>query len=905
MLLEEDKIFLPDPPLTNAPLKEADPETIKKIKEEINEERIEYLPGALCGFAVSSLPMEVHVRNKKIVRITPLHIPENVKLYEIKTKRGTFTRPRKHTPHAYMLAWKKRIYSPNRVKYPLKRVDWSPENRNPQNRGKSGFIRISWEEAIDTIVKEIKRQLQVYGTLETVLVQADGHGQSGFLHTIHFYGHYFFDKIGYGWTHQVRNPDSWEGYYWGAKLAWGFDGTVGEPTQDAVWDDILNNAEIVIMSGCDPETTTTGFSGFHTHMLFWLKQAGIKTIWIEPGLNYSAAVFADRWIPVNPGTDGALYLAIAYVWIKENLYDEEYVKTHTVGFEEFKKHVLGEDDGIPKTPEWASKITGIPSHTIKALARLWAKKRTSLGVHFGGGKVRGKFSQVPARFEAYVLAMQGLGKPGRQFFRFWMGPLSSKMLSPLPRYPDVNVESVPENFVFPYAIMPPTIGVPLIKTLVPDAILNPPVKWKCVGSIVAPREDLFTEYRYPPRDDHPGIRMIWNENSCWSVCWVNGYRFLEAMRSPKIEFIVAIHPWLENDVLFADIVLPALTDEEVADLTPANCSDMYALAYHEPCVERVGESKSDYEIHREIALRLAKELNKPELAEAFPEPEKVLEDAYKRTIAYTKLKITWEEFKKKKIVIYDAPTWEEWVKIKKEKLGLEETEGGLAWFYKTATGLETPTGKIEFASEDIKKYAPDDKERPPVQKWIEHDELPTSERAKKYKFLLITNHVRWRHHSQGDDISWIREIPTCKVKGPDGYLYEPAWINPEDAKELGIQHGDVVKIYNERGAVLCGAYVTWRVPKGVIWVDHGSRIDLLSLEDKIDRGGSTNLICPSPVEKYKPGETINIPEMCVTGYLVGVEKVDIFELLKRYPEAAAKKYHPGVGHTLETYCVRC
>lgn len=153
----------------------------------------------------------------------------------------------------------------------------------------------------------------------------------------------------------------------------------------------------------------------------------------------------------------------------------------------------------------------------------------------------------------------------------------------------------------------------------------------------------------------------------------------------------------------------------------------------------------------------------------------------------------------------------------------------------------------------------------------------------------------------GDDITWIREIPTCKVKASDGYLYEPVWINPEDAERLGVKHGDVVKVYNERGAVLAGAYVTWRVPRGVVWIDHGSRIDLVSLEEKIDRGGSTNLICPSPVEKYKPGEVVNIPEMSVTGYLVNIEKIDVSELMKKYPELAAKKYSPVIGPTRETY----
>ena len=74
------------------------------------------------------------------------------------------------------------------------------------------------------------------------------------------------------------------------------------------------------------------------------------------------------------------------------------------------------------------------------------------------------------------------------------------------------------------------------------------------------------------------------------------------------------------------------------------------------------------------------------------------------------------------------------------------------------------------------------------------------ERAKKYPLLLVSNHGRWRTHAQNDDITWQREIRTCKVKGWDGYLYEPIWINPEDAEARGIKDGDIVKLFNERGS---------------------------------------------------------------------------------------------------------
>jgi len=100
----------------------------------------------------------------------------------------------------------------------------------------------------------------------------------------------------------------------------------------------------------------------------------------------------------------------------------------------------------------------------------------------------------------------------------------------------------------------------------------------------------------------------------------------------------------------------------------------------------------------------------------------------------------------------------------------------------------------------------------------------------------MSNHGRWRTHAQCDDISWGREAPTCKVKGPDGYMYEPLWINPKTATDRGIKSGDIVKVYNERGTVLGGAYVTERLMPGVAYIDHGARCDPI-IPGELDRGG--------------------------------------------------------------------
>jgi trimethylamine-N-oxide reductase (cytochrome c) len=212
--------------------------------------------------------------------------------------------------------------------------------------------------------------------------------------------------------------------------------------------------------------------------------------------------------------------------------------------------------------------------------------------------------------------------------------------------------------------------------------------------------------------------------------------------------------------------------------------------------------------------------------------------------------------------------------------------------------LKTPSGKLEFFSQRLADHFPDDQERPPIPKWIEkgpsHDERLSSNRAKKYPLLLMSNHPRWRTHAQNDDIAWTREIATCKVKGRDGYMYEPVWINPIDAKKRGIVNGDIVKIFNERGIVLGGAIVWERIMPGAISQDHGARADFIATGEGnfIDRGGANNLISP------ENGTSQNCWGMATSGYLVEVARVTMAEMeqwKKKYPEAFYREYDAASG----------
>ena len=165
-------------------------------------------------------PVFVYVQDGRILRITPIEFDEDdAEPWTIEARGHSFTPPRKTTVNSHTLAWKSLIYSPDRLLYPMKRVDFDPDGeRNPQNRGISGYERISWDEALDLVAGEIKRVKRDHGPGAIM-------NGSGSHHTWGVLGYWlsarirFFNMI--GWSPVMHNPDSWEGWYWGAMHHWG------------------------------------------------------------------------------------------------------------------------------------------------------------------------------------------------------------------------------------------------------------------------------------------------------------------------------------------------------------------------------------------------------------------------------------------------------------------------------------------------------------------------------------------------------------------------------------------------------------------------------------------------------------------------------------------------------------
>ena len=272
-------------------------------------------------------PLCVYVKDNKIIRMTPIEFDKSdAASFTIEARGKKFTPPRKGTISPFGFSLKSTVYSPDRILYPMKRVDFDPNGeRHPENRGISGYERISWDEALDIVASEIKRVKREYGPGSILSSTASHHnwGNIGYYLSAH---RRFFNLI--GCTQVVANPDSWEGWFWGATHHWGNSMRLGGAEIYGTVEDALKDCEMVVFWSSDPESIPGAYSGFEsTVRRQWLQELGVKTVHINPFYDPTAALMGGKWLAPRPDTGNAMALAIAYVWITEDLYDKDYIAT--------------------------------------------------------------------------------------------------------------------------------------------------------------------------------------------------------------------------------------------------------------------------------------------------------------------------------------------------------------------------------------------------------------------------------------------------------------------------------------------------------------------------------------------------------------------------------------------------
>ncbi len=812
-------------------------------------------------------PVFVYVKDGKIIRITPIDFDdEDAPPWTIKARGRTFTPPRRTTVNAHTLAWKSLIYSPDRLLYPLKRVDFDPNGeRNPHNRGVSGYERISWDEALDIVAAEIRRVKKEHGP-GAIMYGSGSH------HTWGMIGYWlsslkrFANTI--GMTQIASNPDSWEGWFWGAMHHWGHSARNGGAESYGTVEDCLKHCELVVFWSSDPEATS-GVYGAHegTVRRQWLQELGIPTVHIDPFYNHTAALLAGKWLAPRPGTDSALALAIAYVWITEGLYDEEYVRTRTTGFEKWREYVLGREDGTAKTPEWQEGETGVPAKDVRALAREWGRKKTYLaagGICGFGDACRTATGADWSRAMVYLMAMQGLGKPGVNIGGMQMGaPLDTRFFFPGYAEGGMSGDTVETGALINlYQKMPQlpslnTVSQKIPRLKLPEAI----VEGKAEGYQRDARtiEGQFAKYVYPAPGFSP-VKMYYKYGGSHIGTMVDTNRYVRMYRADSLEFVVNQSIWFEGEAKFADIILPACTNFERWDISEfansggfiqnsyTQCNHRVIVMQHK-CIEPLGESKSDYQIFSEIANRLG-------LGAAFSEGCGELEWC-RRLFAATDLSkvMSWRQFAKKGYYVVPAPPEKlrdpvsyRWFAEgrRKDTPELPPLPGDYADGFRH--GLQTQSGKIEFEASSLKRFAADDPERPPMLRYVPAWEGPhAAELFARYPLQLISPHPRYTFHTQSDGkdstVNDIREHRTLI----DGRYYWIVRLNSLDAAARGIKENDLVTVFNDRGAVVCAARITDRIRPGTVHSYESSAVydPVGEPGESPDRGGCINLLTPS------------------------------------------------------------
>ena len=652
-------------------------------------------------------------------------------------------------------ALRQRVYAPDRLKFPLKRAG---------KRGDGRFERISWDEAFDVTANQIKRIRDSYGSAAILLITSLG--DAGMLHN----------------ANPIERVLSLSGGCSETWAFWSFEAgvfaelaTYGHEFISNTRDDLLNS-KLIILWGLDP-----AISILNTNTMWYLiqaKEAGIKIISVDPRYTNTASVVADKWIPIRPGTDTAMLLAMAYVIIKENLHDQRFLDTYTLGFDKFRSYVFGDEDEIPKTTTWAEKITGVPATSIEELARLYATNKPAAFIA-GIAPGRTAYGEQYHRAAMILAAMtSNVGVAGGSAAgRGWAGLQFARLRRVLPQVHNPAEDDIPpQEHPLPrrLSIFGGRSSVNAHK--VADAIL----KGKAGG--------YQTDYK-----------MLYLVNSNFLNQEANINKTVRAFNA--LEFIIVQEQFMTPSAKFADIILPTTTFLERNDLVAGGDSPYYG--YMNKVIEPVGECKSHLEIASELAKRLgvAYYFNKSE--------EEWLKDCFERS----RVPGDYETLKKKGSFKVKLPN--PYVAFREQ---IEDPTNNL---------FGTPSGKIEIYSERIAEL--NDSKLPPIPKYIESWENRNDPLTQRYPLQLITTHCKRRAHSQNETLPWLRELVTQELE-----------INSVDAEVRGIKTGDPVRVFNDRGQVFIPARVSKRIMPGVVNIPEGAWYN--PDNQGVDRGGNPNVL---------------------------------------------------------------
>mgnify|MGYP000845506525 CR=1 FL=1 len=696
---------------------------------------------------------------------------------------------------------RRRVYNPDRLKYPMKRVG---------ARGEGKFERITWEEAYDTLAREMKRIIGEYGN-EAIYLNY-GTGTLGGTMTRSWPP---------GKTLIARLMNCCGGYlnhygdYSTAQIAAGLNYTYGGWADGNSPSDI-ENSKLVVLFGNNPGETRMSGGGVTYYLEQAREKSNARLIIIDPRYTDTGAGREDEWIPIRPGTDAALVSALAWVMITEDLVDQAFLDNYCVGYDEktlpagapanghYKAYIVGLGaDGIAKTPEWAASITGIPASRIVKLAREIAGAKPAF-IAQGWGPQRHSNGELVSRAIAMLPILTGnVGISGGN-----SGAREGSYELPFERMPTLDNPVKTSISMFTWT----------------DAIVRGP-------SMTATADGV----RGKEKLDVP-IKMVWNYAS---NCLINQHSQINRTHDilqddKKCELIVVIDCHMTSSAKYADILLPDCTASEQMDFAlDASCGNMGYVIFADQAIAPRFECKTIYEMTSELAKRMGVE-------QAFTEgrtQEGWLRHLYEQSRAALPALPDFDTFLKQGIFKQRDPEG--------HHVAYRAFRADPA-----ANPLTTPSGKIEIYSAQLAEIAASwqlpagDVIHPlPIHSsGFEHYDDPL--RA-HYPLQLTGFHYKARTHSTYGNVDVIKAA--CP---------QEMWINPLDARKRGIANGDRVRIWNDRGEARIAAKVTPRILPGVVALGEGAWYD--PDRDGIDRAGSINVLTtqrPSPLAKGNPSHS--------------------------------------------------
>lgn len=711
---------------------------------------------------------------------------------------------------------RRRVYNPDRLKYPLKRVG---------ERGSGKFKRISWDEAFDTIADNLKRIIKEYGndavylqygtgTLGGTVTKSWAPNTTLVARLMNLCGGYLNH---YG-DYSAANIEAMSDYFYGSWI------------DNNALDDI-QNADLCVFFGNNPaETRMSGGGQIHNYV-DGKNISKTRTIIIDPRYTDSAAGREDQWVPIKHGTDAALCAAIAYILITEDKVDQDFLDRYCVGYDSktlpesapkngsYKDYILGHGrDNTPKTPEWAQPITGIPADVITKLAR---EIGTAKRIYFTQGWGPQRSANGEQACKAIMMLSLLRGQVGLQ------GGSTGAREGGY-SYPFVRFPTVPN---------PIKASIPFF--LWTDAIVR--------GKEMTDKTDALKGVQQLKNN----IKFIWNYAGNVMINQHSDInRTREILADDKAcEMIVVIDNHMTSSARYADIILPDCTTSEQSDFCmDGHVASMPYFIFASQAIKPRFECKTIYEITSQIAHRMG-------VGDEFTEgrtQEEWLRWMYQETV--------------KQNNDPNLPSYEEMRKQGIFKKQFERPYVAYEAFRKDpdANPLSTPSGKIEIYSESLAKIA---------QEWeLDEDEVITpiaeyhstfngwdSPDRKEYPLQLTGFHYKSRTHST------YGNVEVLKAAAP-----QVLWLNPIDAKERGIENDDLVSVRSKYGELHVRVKVTPRIMPHVTALGEGAWYS--PNKNGVDQAGSINVLTtqrPSPIAKSNPSHT-NLVEVTLVKKMGGL-----------------------------------